>query len=196
MFCSSSSLFSFCGPKLLIFLIGISLANHFTAISCRRYCYSEFLDLNCHYWKGNKEKQTRDLGKRTFILKIYAHDAKSWKNAKEMMLRWSLYFLHLKLICFMTQTSSSSPWSGDLGGNYCQGCWCAANLDKSGFVRCTWHSNWEEFAALPPGMVIGFIFSLSLSFAELNEFKLFRYRILWWHFFMRTCWIRLLVDYG
>jgi len=95
----------------------------------------------------------------------------------------------------MSQTSSSSPRSGDLGGNCCQGCWCSANLDEPGFDSCTWHSDWEEFAALPPGMVLYFHLILVLS-RFLWIYIGYRVRVLCWHFIMWTCWIRLLVDCG
>lgn len=72
----------------------------------------------------------------------------------------------------MSQTSSSSAWSGDLGGNYCQACWCTANLDKSGFVCCTRYSNWEEFVSLSPGT--GLCFLSGIVYAEFHEFDKYR----------------------
>lgn len=101
------------------------------------------------------------------------------------------YFLWLKVFLLLCQTAPSSAWSGDLGGNYWEVCWCTSNLDKSGFVCCTWYSNWEEFVALSTGT--GLYFLLVFVYNEFDEFERCNFFFLHWHLFVWTWWIRLLV---
>lgn len=155
-----SSLFCFYGPKLQTFSIGIFTSPE--SFSIFKHMNSRFL-LRIGIFKLFISKFKREvvLWKNN---NAYSCSVNCSENDACEITMWMLnrrqnckkcYSSHY--FVFMTQTSSSSTWFGDLGGNYCQGCRCTAILDKSSFVHCARHSNWEEFVSLPPGMGMYFL---------------------------------------